>query len=223
MDPGSPLYDFNARLAYDTPAQKALTDGSSPTTTSNLLPPGWEERRDDVGRKFYANPSQNVSQWDPPPQSAAQAQGGQALVPAKAAVGRRLTLEERAVVLGCAMSIDFDFFSRHSGGGIGMPLILPIPMGGGGGAGNTGDAGGAAGAAGGAAAGEMAGDAGGGMGAYGGEGGSGGAGQTLDGEKTWGEQEEVWQGEGGGDIAGGAGSAWDTAKDVIGALTGWDE
>lgn len=31
--------------------------------------------------------------------------------------GRPMTLDERAVALGCAISIDFDYFSRHSGGG----------------------------------------------------------------------------------------------------------
>lgn len=45
----------------------------------------------------------------------------------KAAVGRKLSLEEKAVVLGCAVSIDFDFFSRHSGGGIPLPFIMPFP------------------------------------------------------------------------------------------------
>ena len=29
LDPGSPLYDFNARLSYDTPAQKALSQGET--------------------------------------------------------------------------------------------------------------------------------------------------------------------------------------------------
>lgn len=31
-----------------------------------------------------------------------------------------MSLEERAVALGCAVSIDFDYFSRHSGGGGGI-------------------------------------------------------------------------------------------------------
>lgn len=33
---------------------------------------------------------------------------------------RLLSQNERAVVLGCAVSIDFDYFSRHSGGGGGI-------------------------------------------------------------------------------------------------------
>uniref|UniRef100_A0A7S1EU82 Phospholipid scramblase n=1 Tax=Timspurckia oligopyrenoides TaxID=708627 RepID=A0A7S1EU82_9RHOD len=46
-----------------------------------------------------------------------------------------LTLAQRAVVLGCAVSIDFDYFSLHSGSGAigpGIPFIMPIPGGGGG-------------------------------------------------------------------------------------------
>ncbi|KAF9174849.1 hypothetical protein BGX21_001532 [Mortierella sp. AD011] len=35
-----------------------------------------------------------------------------------------LTLDQRAIMLACAVSIDFDYFSRHSGNG----GIMPIPM-----------------------------------------------------------------------------------------------
>ncbi|KAF9924546.1 hypothetical protein FBU30_005518 [Linnemannia zychae] len=41
-----------------------------------------------------------------------------------------LTLDQRAIMLACAVSIDFDYFSRHSGNGGIMPF--PIMMGGGG-------------------------------------------------------------------------------------------
>ncbi|KAF9962899.1 hypothetical protein BGZ65_007293 [Modicella reniformis] len=41
-----------------------------------------------------------------------------------------LTLDQRAIMLACAVSIDFDYFSRHSGHGGIMPF--PIMMGGGG-------------------------------------------------------------------------------------------
>ncbi|KAI1316760.1 hypothetical protein EDD11_009498 [Mortierella claussenii] len=41
-----------------------------------------------------------------------------------------LTLDQRAIMLACAVSIDFDYFSRHSGNGGIMPL--PMMMGGGG-------------------------------------------------------------------------------------------
>ncbi|KAF9337165.1 hypothetical protein BG006_006042 [Podila minutissima] len=41
-----------------------------------------------------------------------------------------LTLDQRAIMLACAVSIDFDYFSRHSGNGGIMPF--PMMMGGGG-------------------------------------------------------------------------------------------
>lgn len=69
---------------------------------------------------------------------------------ANQAVG--MTLDQRAVMLATAVSIDFDYFSRHSIAGIGgggfMPMWFPVPMGGpGGAAGEAGAAeGGAAGA-----------------------------------------------------------------------------
>jgi len=53
-----------------------------------------------------------------------------------------MTLDQRAVMLATAVSIDFDYFSRHSGSGGIMPLWMPMWWGGG------------EGAAGGAAAGE---------------------------------------------------------------------
>lgn len=46
-----------------------------------------------------------------------------------------MTLDQRAVMLATAVSIDFDYFSRHSGQGGGMGMMpFMIPMGGGGGA-----------------------------------------------------------------------------------------
>lgn len=45
------------------------------------------------------------------------------------ALSRTLGLTERAIALATAISIDYDYFSRHSGGfgfgGFGMPIILP--------------------------------------------------------------------------------------------------
>ncbi|KAI9712389.1 MAG: hypothetical protein M1820_001602 [Bogoriella megaspora] len=78
--------------------------------------------------------------------------------------GRQLgmTLDQRAVMLATAVSIDFDYFSRHSGAGGGGFFPFFWPMGGGA----------AEGAAGGAAAGEAAGAAG---AAGAGEAGAGGA------------------------------------------------
>ena len=44
-------------------------------------------------------------------------------------VARQLQLSERMLALAAAVSIDFDYFSRHSSGGGGMlPFFLPIPM-----------------------------------------------------------------------------------------------
>jgi len=56
-----------------------------------------------------------------------------------------MTLDQRAIMLATAVTVDFDYFSRHSHGGgiIPMPLMM-----GGGGASEAGAAGGAAGAAG---------------------------------------------------------------------------
>ena len=62
-----------------------------------------------------------------------------------------MTLDQRAVVLATAVSIDFDYFSRSGGGGGFIPLWFPFPMGGAGGEAAAGEA-----AAGEAAAGEAA-------------------------------------------------------------------
>lgn len=68
-----------------------------------------------------------------------------------------LTLDQRAVMLATAVSVDFDYFSRHSGGGGMMPMWFPWW---GGGAGEAGaEAGAAGGAAGEAGVGEAAGGA----------------------------------------------------------------
>ncbi|KAF9581171.1 hypothetical protein BGW38_001916 [Lunasporangiospora selenospora] len=37
-----------------------------------------------------------------------------------------LTLDQRAIMLACAVSIDFDYFSRHSGNGGIMPMMYPM-------------------------------------------------------------------------------------------------
>jgi hypothetical protein len=43
-----------------------------------------------------------------------------------------ITLDQRAVMLASAVSIDFDYFTRSRGGiGSGMGMWMPIPMGGG--------------------------------------------------------------------------------------------
>jgi len=56
-----------------------------------------------------------------------------------------IPLDHRATLLATAVSIDFDFFSRHSGaGGMGLGGFMPLPIGGFGGGGAAGEAGEAA-------------------------------------------------------------------------------
>ncbi|KAF9978382.1 hypothetical protein BGZ73_002561 [Actinomortierella ambigua] len=75
--------------------------------------------------------SQNTSLSDPK-DTALQIQANKDEV-ALAQLERRggLTLDQRAVMLACAVSIDFDYFSRHSGSGGIMPMPIIMPMGGG--------------------------------------------------------------------------------------------
>ncbi|KAG8628185.1 hypothetical protein KVT40_004058 [Elsinoe batatas] len=99
----------------------------------------------------------------PSPSSSTQAQPSDKAVEI---VSEPLTLDQRAIMLATAVSIDFDYFSRHSSSVGGMPLPIWIP-GMGGAAGEAGAGAGAAGAAGAAGeagvlgAGEAAGAAGG--------------------------------------------------------------
>lgn len=133
-------------------------------------------------------------------------------------VHRELRLAERMVALAAAISIDYDYFSRHShGGGVlspfMMPPIIPYPMGGGGGS--------AAEAAGAEAAGAEAG--GGAAGAAGGDGLPSGMGeQPLErdlGDDKWGPQSEEpgeasdWEGDDGGE---GGGGLFGALSDVMG-------
>lgn len=73
---------------------------------------------------------------------------GQEVVPSRMMATESLSLDRRAVCLGAALSIDVDFFSRHSGHGsdLGMPFFFPVPMGGGGPVAGAGEAGAGAGA-----------------------------------------------------------------------------
>ncbi|KAF2212121.1 hypothetical protein CERZMDRAFT_20124, partial [Cercospora zeae-maydis SCOH1-5] len=82
-----------------------------------------------------------------------------------------MTLDQRATMLATAVCIDFDYFSRHSGGTGIMPMWLPFGMGGGAAA----EGGAAAGAAGAAGAAEGAGAVEGAAGAVGAAGRAGGA------------------------------------------------
>lgn len=63
------------------------------------------------------------------------------------AVTRALSLSERAIALACAVTIDFDYFSQHSGRPglmsalpffpMPMPMPVPVPSGAGEGAGDV--------------------------------------------------------------------------------------
>jgi hypothetical protein len=143
-----------------------------------------------------------------------------------------MTLDQRAVMLATAVSIDFDYFSRHShagGGGGFMPLWIP---GMGGGAAEAGAAGTAVGAAEGVAGRGVGGALGAGEGAvagagtmagyeamqrgvYGPQGGDGASPQASEpfgknaegqsgGDDLWGEDDDPWGG-GGGEGGGGGG------------------
>ena len=146
-----------------------------------------------------------------------------------------MTLDQRAVMLATAVSVDFDYFSRHSGSGMGggfMPLWFPGMGGGAAEAGAGAEASAEAGAI------EEAGGAGRGM-AKGGAGpmeegavtgagtmagyeamqrGRGGGnappqeeqlpGQVGQDEDVWGTGDDPWNNDGGGDGGGGGGGGW---------------
>lgn len=65
-------------------------------------------------------------------------------------VSRRLGLSEKMIALAAAISVDYNFFSRHSSGSglFAPPLFMPVPGGGGGGGVAEGAAAGTAGAGG---------------------------------------------------------------------------
>ncbi|KAI6819235.1 Scramblase-domain-containing protein [Hortaea werneckii] len=103
--------------------------------------------------------------------SGVQSQDGKDMEPHEA---RAMSLDQRATMLATAVSIDFDYFSRHSGVGSGgfMPIFWPM----GGGAAEGGAAGGAVGGAAGEGAGAIEGAAGRGVAGAGGAAESGMAG-----------------------------------------------
>lgn len=160
--------------------------------------------------------------------------------------GPAMTLDQRAVMLATAVSVDFDYFSRHSGnhGGI-MPGFWPLWLPGGGGAAAEGAEGAAAGAEAGESGSVIEGAEGGirppgapeaaaGAGAYGlyeqtqGQGQDSGLGpegggqqwgnapndigprdyprQDQQGEEIWGQGNDPWSQDGGGDGGGGGDS-----------------
>ncbi|BEJ16516.1 hypothetical protein CspHIS471_0511210 [Cutaneotrichosporon sp. HIS471] len=81
------------------------------------------------GREIFTDTGQYVIRFDAagseinmPPGSQVTVQGQTLLLPEES---RGLTLDERAMTLATAVSIDFDFFSRHSGSGGGfLPFWL---------------------------------------------------------------------------------------------------
>ena len=146
-----------------------------------------------------------------------------------------MTLDQRAVMLATAVSVDFDYFSRHSGSGMGggfMPLWFPGMGGGAAEAGAGAEAGAEAGAieeAGGAGRGMTKGGVGsmedgavtgaGTMAGYeamqrGRDGGNAPSqedqlpGQVGQDEDVWGTGDDPWNNEGGGDGGGSGGGGW---------------
>lgn len=75
-----------------------------------------------------AEPSNLLSSSTPPVYPPTQALQGAGEV---AGSGRGMTLDERAIMLSAAVSIDFDYFSRHSSMGHGSGGFMPMVFGGG--------------------------------------------------------------------------------------------
>ncbi|WVQ75032.1 hypothetical protein IAR50_004641 [Cryptococcus sp. DSM 104548] len=83
-----------------------------------------------LGRELFTDTGQYVIRFDSagtelelPPGSNVNLQGQSLILPQSAEGG--LTLDQRAMALATAVSIDFDYFSRHSGsGGMGFPLFF---------------------------------------------------------------------------------------------------
>ena len=77
--------------------------------------------------------STSLAQTSSSPSSSSEPQSTSLTVPS-AAETPSIPLDHRATLLATAVSIDFDFFSRHSGaggmGGLGGFMPIPIPMGG---------------------------------------------------------------------------------------------
>ncbi|WVF68496.1 hypothetical protein IAT40_003263 [Kwoniella sp. CBS 6097] len=83
-----------------------------------------------LGRELFTDTGQYVIRFDAagtelnmPPGSEINVQGQSLILPQGKEGG--LTLDQRAMTLATAVSIDFDFFSRHSGsGGLGFPFVF---------------------------------------------------------------------------------------------------
>ncbi|WVQ66057.1 uncharacterized protein L199_004235 [Kwoniella botswanensis] len=83
-----------------------------------------------IGRELFTDTGQYVIRFDAagteldlPPGSNINVQGQSLILPEGKEGG--LTLDQRAMTLATAVSIDFDYFSRHSGsGGMGFPFVF---------------------------------------------------------------------------------------------------
>ncbi|OCF35219.1 hypothetical protein I317_02265 [Kwoniella heveanensis CBS 569] len=83
-----------------------------------------------LGRELFTDTGQYVIRFDAagtelnmPPGSEINVQGQSLILPRGKEGG--LTLDQRAMTLATAVSIDFDYFSRHSGsGGLGFPFVF---------------------------------------------------------------------------------------------------
>lgn len=89
------------------------------------------------GREIFTDTGQYVMRFDsvvndttlnPRIGSSAGQLTGREVIPSQYTT-ESLTLDQRAVALAAAISIDFDFFSKHSshGSGFGFPLFIPFP------------------------------------------------------------------------------------------------
>ncbi|KAG8990212.1 hypothetical protein FRB90_001851 [Tulasnella sp. 427] len=76
-----------------------------------------------LGREFFTDTSQYTIRFTPDPEAPSNpvAQDGTPILPQ---VFQPLSLEERALVLALSVSVDFDYFSRHSeGSGFALPFL----------------------------------------------------------------------------------------------------
>ncbi|KAI7831790.1 Scramblase-domain-containing protein [Gamsiella multidivaricata] len=99
-DSGQYALRFDAAVIQDLQQEQGL--GATPAATSTLS--GTSEQDLQQAKEIQANKDEKAL-------AQLESRGG-------------LTLDQRAIMLACAVSIDFDYFSRHSGNG----GIMPVPM-----------------------------------------------------------------------------------------------
>ncbi|KAI0687124.1 Scramblase-domain-containing protein [Cytidiella melzeri] len=71
-----------------------------------------------VGREVLTDTGQYVVRFEPTPPDPDDPR------PRKPYITRQLTVDERALILAMAVNVDFDYFSRHSRGGLHWPLLF---------------------------------------------------------------------------------------------------